>query len=104
MRGPLVADEPVQIGRVVADQTSQYARARTVLALSGFVMLGFVALHLAGNLLAFAGSGTFNAYARSLRQVGAPFLGEGMLLWVARVGHARALSGGPPLHHARAEQ
>jgi succinate dehydrogenase cytochrome b subunit len=55
-------------------------------------MLGFVLIHLAGNLLAFAGSGTFNAYARSLRDVGTPVVGEGALLWVARAVLAGALA------------
>jgi succinate dehydrogenase / fumarate reductase cytochrome b subunit len=55
-------------------------------------MLGFVVVHLAGNLLAFAGSGTFNTYARSLRDAGAPVVGEGALLWLARVVLAGALA------------
>ena len=59
-------------------------------------MLGFVVLHLAGNLLAFAGSGTFNAYARSLRELGTPLVGDGALLWLARV----VLAGTLTLHLA----
>lgn len=55
-------------------------------------MLGFVVLHLAGNLLAFAGSGTFNAYARSLREMGTPVVGYGALLWFARAVLAGALA------------
>jgi succinate dehydrogenase / fumarate reductase, cytochrome b subunit len=55
------------------------------LAASGFAMLAFVLLHLGGNLLAFGGSATFNAYARSIRELGAPLLGEGGLLLFARV-------------------
>ena len=65
--------------------------ARTVLALSGFVMLLFVVAHLAGNLLAFAGSSSFNAYSRSLREVGAPFIGTGVALTIVRVALAAAL-------------
>ena len=65
--------------------------ARWILAASGFVMLGFVILHLGGNLLAFAGSATFNAYARSLRDLGAGVVGEGTLLLAARVVLAGAL-------------
>jgi hypothetical protein len=39
-----------------------------------------------GNLLAFAGSGTFNAYAHSLREVeNANWWQGGAMLWVARV-------------------
>jgi succinate dehydrogenase cytochrome b subunit len=61
------------------------AYARTVLAVSGMVMIGFVIVHLAGNLLAFAGSATFNDYARSIRELGSALVGEGTLLTVARV-------------------
>jgi succinate dehydrogenase / fumarate reductase, cytochrome b subunit len=68
------------------------ARSRKVLAATGFVLLGFVILHLAGNFLAFAGSATFNAYARSIRDLGAGTLGEGTLLLVARVVLAAALA------------
>ena len=55
-------------------------------------MLVFVVLHMGGNMVAFAGSGAFNAYARSLREVGAPVLGEETLLWVARVVLVAALA------------
>ena len=65
---------------------------RKILAVSGFVMLGFVLLHLAGNLLAFSGSATFNAYARSIRELGAPLVGQGTLLLVARVVLAAAIT------------
>jgi hypothetical protein len=62
-----------------------------VLATSGFLMLTFVVLHLGGNLLAFAGSATFDAYSRSLRELGSPLVGAGVLLTLARVGLATAL-------------
>jgi succinate dehydrogenase/fumarate reductase cytochrome b subunit len=61
------------------------AYGRRILAASGFMMLGFVLLHLAGNLVALGGSAKFNAYARSLRELGAPLVGQGTLLLVARV-------------------
>ncbi len=68
------------------------SNARTLLAASGFVMLGFVVVHLAGNLLTFAGAAPFNAYARWLREVGSPLMPESGLLWVARVVLAGALA------------
>ncbi|HET7767881.1 MAG TPA: hypothetical protein VFN74_03835 [Chloroflexota bacterium] len=64
---------------------------RMVLAGSGGVMLSFVAAHLAGNLLAFAGSDGFNAYARSLRELGSPLVGHGVALTLVRVVVAGAL-------------
>jgi succinate dehydrogenase / fumarate reductase, cytochrome b subunit len=61
------------------------AIARTALAASGFVMLGFVIVHLGGNLVAFAGSGPFNSYARGIRELSTPVVGEGVFLLAARV-------------------
>jgi succinate dehydrogenase / fumarate reductase cytochrome b subunit len=52
---------------------------KTVVALSGVILIGFVIMHLAGNLLVFRGPDALNAYAQKLRHLG-PWL------WVARVG------------------
>jgi len=54
-------------------------------------MLGFVIVHMAGNLMAFAGHAVFNGYARLLRELGSPALPESGLLWVARIVVASAL-------------
>ena len=76
-----------------AQRVSFLARySRQALAGSGFVMLGFVVLHMGGNLLAFAGSATFNAYARSIRELGAPTLGDSTVLLAVRVLLAAALA------------
>jgi len=63
-----------------------------VLAASGIVMLGFVFVHLADNLLAFAGSAAFNDYYRAIRQLGAPLIGEGTLILVVRMVLASTLT------------
>ena len=55
-----------------------------VMALSGAILLGFLVVHMLGNLKVFQGPEHFNAYAEGLRTVGAPFFGRGQLLWVAR--------------------
>ncbi|HEY6204035.1 MAG TPA: hypothetical protein VI056_13465 [Candidatus Limnocylindria bacterium] len=65
--------------------------SRVILATSGFVMLAFVVVHMGGNLLAFAGSATFDGYARSLRELGSPLFGAGVVLTLARVVLAAAL-------------
>ena len=49
------------------------------MALTGLILLGFVILHLAGNLLVYQGPEALNAYAKKLRDLGP-------LLWVARAG------------------
>ncbi len=61
------------------------------MAVTGLILFGFVAGHLAGNLKVFTGADKFNAYAEFLREVGAPLFGHGELLWVARIGLLIAL-------------
>jgi len=50
---------------------------KALMALSGLILLGFVIMHLLGNLLIFLGPNALNAYAVKLRHFG-PWL------WVAR--------------------
>ena len=64
---------------------------KAVMAVTGLMLFGFVAGHLAGNLKVFTGAEKFNAYADFLREVGAPLFGHGELLWVARFGLLAAL-------------
>jgi len=52
---------------------------KTVMALSGLGLVGFVIAHMIGNLQVFAGPEKLNAYAKTLKD-----LGPG--LWVARLG------------------
>ncbi|MCQ6556288.1 succinate dehydrogenase [Streptomyces sp. C10-9-1] len=58
---------------------------KTVMAVSGLVMLGFLVAHVAGNLKVFFGSEEFNAYGHWLRTVGAPVLHHGWALWALRL-------------------
>lgn len=53
--------------------------AKIVMAITGLMLVGFLAGHLAGNLLIFAGPDAINAYAQGLHDLGG-------LLWVARIG------------------
>jgi succinate dehydrogenase / fumarate reductase cytochrome b subunit len=57
---------------------------KLLMALSGVVLLGFVVVHMLGNLKIFFGAKKFDAYAEFLREVGAPVLGHGQALWIAR--------------------
>lgn len=56
------------------------------MAVSGLVFVGFVLLHMYGNLKMFAGHDAFNEYAHHLRTFGEPMLPYTGLLWVIRVG------------------
>jgi succinate dehydrogenase / fumarate reductase cytochrome b subunit len=50
-----------------------------LLGLAGIGLVGFILVHLSGNLLIFLGPEAFNAYSQKLHDLGA-------LLWVARIG------------------
>ena len=58
---------------------------KLLMALSGFVFVGFVLLHMYGNLKAFAGHDAYNEYAEHLRTFGEPMLPYSGLLWIIRV-------------------
>ena len=55
------------------------------MALSGVVFIGFVLLHMYGNLKAFSGHDAFNEYSHHLRVLGEPMLPREGLLWILRV-------------------
>jgi succinate dehydrogenase / fumarate reductase cytochrome b subunit len=68
------------------------ARARTstivwklAMAVSGLVFIGYLLLHMYGNLKVFAGQESFDEYAHHLRTFGEPILPYSGLLWVIRV-------------------
>lgn len=52
---------------------------KTIVAITGLLLVGFVLTHMAGNLLIFVGRDWLNDYAHHLKSLG-PFL------WVARIG------------------
>ena len=55
------------------------------MAATGLVFVGYVLLHMYGNLKALAGEEAFNTYAEHLRTFGEPILPYGGLLWIVRV-------------------
>jgi succinate dehydrogenase / fumarate reductase, cytochrome b subunit len=58
---------------------------KILMAVSGGIFIGFVLLHMYGNLQAFAGHDAYNEYAEHLRTFGQPMLPYKGLLWVIRV-------------------
>lgn len=52
---------------------------KIIMAVTGLMLVGFVAGHLLGNLMIFAGPNALNGYAKKLLDLGG-------LLWVARIG------------------
>ncbi|MBM6402670.1 succinate dehydrogenase cytochrome b subunit [Phycicoccus sp. CSK15P-2] len=70
---------------------------KILMAGTGLVFVGYVLLHMYGNLKLLAGEEAFNTYAEHLRTIGEPMLPHGGLLWAIRVvlvlslvGHAYA--------------
>ncbi|HYH72999.1 MAG TPA: succinate dehydrogenase cytochrome b subunit [Nocardioides sp.] len=59
---------------------------KVVMAVTGLVFVGFVLIHMYGNLKALQGEEAFNTYAEHLRTFGEPILPRGGLLWILRVG------------------
>ena len=58
---------------------------KVVMAVTGVVLVLFVLAHMLGNLKIFSGPNEINAYSRFLREVGAPELAYGQLLWIVRI-------------------
>jgi succinate dehydrogenase / fumarate reductase cytochrome b subunit len=58
---------------------------KILMAVSGIVLVGFIVLHMLGNLKVFSGAAGFNAYAAFLREVGYPALPHSGALWALRV-------------------
>jgi succinate dehydrogenase / fumarate reductase cytochrome b subunit len=58
---------------------------KMLMAVSGLIFIGYVLLHMYGNLKAFAGHDAYNDYAHHLRTLGEPMLPYSGFLWVMRV-------------------
>jgi succinate dehydrogenase / fumarate reductase cytochrome b subunit len=57
---------------------------KLLMAGSGLIFVGFVLLHMYGNLKAFAGHDAYNLYAEHLRTLGTPLLPRSGALWIIR--------------------
>ncbi|MGP3975263.1 succinate dehydrogenase cytochrome b subunit [Streptomyces sp. 8N114] len=58
---------------------------KTVMAVSGLLMLAYLLVHMFANLKVFFGPEEMNGYAHWLRTFGEPLLRHGWFLWIARV-------------------
>lgn len=58
---------------------------KLVMAATGLVFIGYVLVHMYGNLKAFGGQASFDEYAHHLRVIGEPMIPYGGVLWLARV-------------------
>ena len=55
------------------------------MATTGIVFIGYLLLHMYGNLKVFAGQEAFDSYAHHLRTFGEPILPYGGMLWIIRI-------------------
>jgi succinate dehydrogenase / fumarate reductase cytochrome b subunit len=58
---------------------------KIMMAVTGVILIGFVIVHMIGNLKVYQGADVFNHYAEGLRTLGEPFFGYGQLLWILRI-------------------
>ncbi|NYI03673.1 succinate dehydrogenase cytochrome b subunit [Allostreptomyces psammosilenae] len=58
---------------------------KTVMAVTGVMLLLFLTAHMIGNLEVFRGEESFDGYAHWLREIGEPILGHSWFLWILRV-------------------
>ena len=57
-----------------------------VMALTGLGLIGFVLIHMIGNLHVYEGPARMYEYAESLRTIGGGLVPEGGVLWLMRLG------------------
>lgn len=58
---------------------------KTVMAVTGLILVAFLFFHMLGNLKIFFGAVNFDSYAAWLRTIGEPFLHYSWYLWIQRV-------------------
>ncbi len=89
MTGPAIEVEPIsERRRNLAWPFDLYRSAvgkRYVMAVSGIVLMGYVAAHMVGNLKLYLGPHQIDRYAGWLRTMGEPVVPRGVALWVIRV-------------------
>lgn len=63
------------------------------MAVTGLIFIGYLLMHMYGNLKVFSGQGAFDEYAHHIREFGEPILPYGGLLWIVRVVLLLSLAG-----------
>jgi len=72
--------------------TSSIAK-KALMAVTGAIWIGYLALHMWGNLHIFQGAVKFNHYAEFLREIGEPVFSYAQVLWLIRIVIVAALAG-----------
>lgn len=58
---------------------------KMTMAITGVIFVGFVFIHMFGNLKVYQGAQAYNGYAQWLREIGYPLIPKTGVLWVLRV-------------------
>lgn len=62
------------------------------MAVSGVILLGYIAAHMLGNMKLYLGAESINEYGHALRMLGGHLVPEEHLLWIMRVGLTAAFA------------
>jgi succinate dehydrogenase / fumarate reductase cytochrome b subunit len=63
-----------------------------MMALSGIILLGYIAAHMLGNMKVYLGAGHINDYGEALRNLGGDLVPHTHLLWIMRIGLTAAFA------------
>ena len=63
-----------------------------IMAISGVILLGYIAAHMLGNMKLYLGPESINEYGHALRELGGHLVPEEHLLWIMRVGLTAAFA------------
>jgi succinate dehydrogenase / fumarate reductase cytochrome b subunit len=87
-RGPVTATAAGSKKRkpFLLDLYSTAVGKKYVMAVTGIMMVGFVVVHMIGNLKMYLGADEFNHYAEFLRELLVPILPRTVTLWLLRLG------------------
>ena len=88
-RGPVTGTAVTPKRRRRFFLTDLYSTAvgkKYAMAITGIMLMGFVFVHMVGNLKMYLGADDFNHYAEFLRELLVPILPQNVALWLMRVG------------------
>lgn len=83
-RAGVEAPPSASLGGILTLWSSSVGK-KVVMAATGVLLVGFVIVHMLGNLKIFKGEEAYNAYAVWLREMGGPLLPHEQALWIARI-------------------
>ncbi len=63
-----------------------------IMAVSGVILLGYIAAHMLGNMKLYFGAEEINHYGESLRDLGGDLVPRTHLLWIMRIGLTAAFA------------